>query len=57
MKKLRSQIKGFRLIPNTSGMRFLNGIYIKDDGSELYIQFAYGDNLHFKPLSETENSL
>lgn len=50
MKK-KKKYEGFHLVDKTSGV-IINGIYIKDDSSELIIDSSFwGDNhLHFKPL-------
>jgi len=57
-KKKNPKYKGFHLIDKTAGV-ILNGIWIKDDGSELIIESSFwGDkNLHFKPLKSNEISL
>lgn len=58
MKKLKHNQKymGFHLIDNTSG-KISNGIYVKDDGREVIISFAWGKSLHFRPLIKGEKSL
>ena len=58
MKKkiTRPELVGFHLVKGTSGI-ITNGVYIKDDGSELKILFAWGDSLHFRPLKDDEKSL
>jgi hypothetical protein len=57
MKKKRDpQLVGFHLIPNSAGI-ILNGIFVKDDGSEVIIKSAFGGQWHFKPLEENEESL
>jgi len=55
MKKTK-QLKEFHLVEDTAG-KISNGVYIKDDGSEVIIKFAWGKSLHFKPLKEGEKSL
>lgn len=47
---------GFHLVPDTAGI-ISNGVYVKDDGSEVRICFAWGKNLHFRQLKENEISL
>lgn len=58
MKKKRGEnrIQNFRLIPNSAGI-ILNGIYLKNDGSEIIIISAFGGQWHFKPLEDNEKSL
>lgn len=46
MKKRR--YTGFNLVENTTGV-ILNGIYVKDDFSEIIVSLAWGGDLHFKP--------
>lgn len=55
-KKRKPQLEGFRLIPNSAGI-ILNGIFVKDDNSEMIIQSAFGGQWHFRPLKEKEESL
>ena len=55
-KKKESTLVGFRLIPHTAGI-ILNGIFVKDDNSEIIIKSAFGGQWHFKPLAENETSL
>lgn len=47
---------GFHLVEGTAGV-ISNGVYVKDDGSEVKIRFAWGKDLHFRPLKEGEQSL
>ncbi len=57
MKKIKkSKYPDFRLIKDTAG-KISNGVYIKNDGSEIIIAFAWGDDLRFRPLKEGEKSL
>jgi len=57
MKKLRDpQLKDFRLVPDSAGI-ILNGIYVKDDNSEIIIKSAFGGQWHFRPLKDGEISL
>jgi len=58
MKLKKRKHNGFNLVKGTSGI-ILNGIYIKEDKSELIIDSSFwGDkNLHFKPLKNNEISL
>jgi hypothetical protein len=57
MKKKRNpKFEGYHLVENTAG-KISNGVYIKDDSSEIIICFAWGDDLRFKPLKENEVSL
>ncbi|MCF7836015.1 MAG: hypothetical protein K9M15_02745 [Candidatus Marinimicrobia bacterium] len=56
MKKRNQQLKDFHLIENTAG-KISNGVFVKDDGSEVIIKFAWGEDLHFLPLKEGEKSL
>lgn len=55
-KKPETKHAGFRLIGGTAG-HILNGIYLKDDKSEIKIELAWGGTYHFKPLNENEKSL
>jgi len=50
MKK-KQKYPNFNLITNTTGI-ILNGVYVKEDFSELIISMAWGRDLHFKPESE-----
>lgn len=50
IKKRNQKLKDFRLVPDTAG-KISNGIYIKNDNSELIIKFAWGKDLVYKPLS------
>ena len=57
MKKKRGpQIAGFHLIPDSSGI-ILNGIFVKDDNSEIIIKSAFGGQWHFRPLQKNETGL
>lgn len=57
MKKKRNpQLKDFHLVEETAG-KISNGVYMKNDGSEVIIKFAWGKDLHFRPLKEGEKSL
>ncbi len=57
MKKKRNpKYEGFHLVEETAG-KISNGVYVKDDGSEVIIAFAWGKDLHFKPLKDDEKSL
>ena len=55
-KKQDPALKDFRLIPNSAGI-ILNGIFVKDDNSEIIIKSAFGGQWHFKPLEDNEQSL
>jgi hypothetical protein len=55
-KNKKSKYPDFRLIKDTAG-KISNGVYIKNDGSEIIIAFAWGDDLRFRPLKEGEKSL
>ena len=55
-KKLKQCYPDFDLVPETSGV-ISNGVYIKKDKSELIVAFAWGRNLHFRPLADNEKSL
>lgn len=56
-QKTKPHLTGFHLVPETAG-KISNGVYVKDDGSEVIIQFAWGGKyLHFRPLAENEQSL
>ena len=55
-QKLKRRHEGFRLIPHTAGI-ISNGVYIKDDGSEVKICFAWGKSYIFRPLKDGEVSL
>ena len=55
--KLRNPaLEGFHLVENTAG-KISNGVYVKDDGSEVLIRFAWGNDLRFRPLKAGEKSL
>ena len=52
MKKKRKPLFiGFELVPETTG-KICAGVYIKDDNSEIIIHFAWGRDLHYKPLNK-----
>ncbi len=55
MKK-KNRYPDYRLIPNTAG-KISNGVYIKNDLSEIRICFAWGEDLVFRPLTANEKSL
>ena len=55
-KKRDPQLEGFHLVPETAG-KISNGVYVKDDGSEVIIKWAWGGTLIFRPLKEEEKSL
>ena len=55
-KKRDPQLEGFHLVPNSAGI-ILNGIFVKDDGSEIIIKSAFGGQWCFRPLKEGEESL
>lgn len=55
-KNRNPALEGFHLVPNTAGI-ISNGVYIKDDGSEVKIRFAWGKDLWFRPLKDGEISL
>jgi hypothetical protein len=55
-RKCDPQLVGFRLVPETAG-KISNGVYVKDDGSEVIIKWAWGGTLIFRPLKEGEKSL
>jgi hypothetical protein len=40
-KKPDPQLEGFHLVPDSAGI-ILNGIFVKDDGSEIIIKSAFG---------------
>jgi len=50
MKK-KNKYPNFNLVENTTGV-ILNGVYVKDDFSEIIVSMAWGGDLHFKPESE-----
>ena len=59
MKKKRNpKYEGFHLVENTPGV-IINGIWVKDDGSEIIISSSFwgGKDLRFRPLKENEVSL
>ena len=45
----------FNLIENTTGI-ILNGVYVKDDYSEIIVSMAWGEDLHFKPESKIKKN-
>lgn len=47
----KSKFAGFKLVPETSG-KIVSGVYIKEDNSEIIIDFAWGGKLKFMPLPE-----
>lgn len=56
-KKIKDKrLLDFHLIPNSSGI-ILNGIFVKNDNSEIIIKSAFGGQWHFRPLKEGETSL
>ena len=56
-KKIKKkELKDFDLIDKTAG-KICNGVYIKKDKTEIIIQFAWGDDLHYRILKEYEESL
>ena len=55
-KKRDPQLKDFHLVPHSSGI-ILNGIFVKDDNSEIIIKSAFGGQWHYRPLKENENGL
>ena len=55
-KKRDPKLVGFHLMPNSSGI-ILNGIFVKDDNSEIIIKSAFGGQWVFRPLKENEVSL
>lgn len=56
-KKIRDpHLIDFRLIPNSAGL-ILNGIFVKNDNSEIIIKSAFGGQWHFRPLKENETGL
>lgn len=56
MKKKKQKFEGFNKIDNTIG-KILDAVYLKEDKSEVIINFAWGKHLHFKPLNNNEESL
>lgn len=50
------RLKDFRLIPHTAGI-IMDGIYVKNDNSEVIIRSAFGGQWHFKPLADDEDAL
>jgi|GEM_PF-7083642 hypothetical protein len=46
-RKSKKELKGFELLPKSSGI-ILNGIYLKEDRTEVIVQCAWGGNFHFK---------
>lgn len=56
IRKNNPLLKNFHLIPHTAGI-ILNGIYVKNDNSELIIKSAFGGQWSFRPLKENEKSL
>lgn len=55
-KTKKRKFEGFNLIEKTAG-KICNGVYLKEDKSEVIICFAWGEHLHFRPLKENEKSL
>lgn len=55
-KKRDPQLLDFHLVPHSSGI-ITNGIFVKNDGSEVIIKSAYGGQWHFRPLKDNEVSL
>ncbi|MBI4029165.1 MAG: hypothetical protein HY376_02265 [Candidatus Blackburnbacteria bacterium] len=51
MKQKKQKYPHFNLVENTTGI-ILNGVYIKDDFSEIIVSMAWGGDLHFKPESD-----
>jgi len=56
--KRRKELSDFHLIKGTSGV-ILDGIFVKNNGSELIIRSAFFSEkyLHFRPLKDNEKSL
>ncbi len=48
-EKKKRKFDGFKIVPKTAG-KICAGVYIKEDKSEIIINFAWGDDLHFKPI-------
>ena len=55
MKKKDPSLKDF-LVPHTAGV-IMNGIFVKDNGSEVIIKSAFGGQWHFRPPKDNEISL
>lgn len=57
-KNTRKELEGFHLVDDTTGI-ILDGIWVKDDGTELIIRSPFwgGRYLHFRSLNDGENSL
>ena len=54
-KRGSEKYKGFKLVENTTGI-ILNGVYVKDDFSEIIISMAWGGDIKFKPESEIKDN-
>lgn len=54
-KSKKVKYPNFNLIKNTTGI-ILNGVYIKDDFSEIIVSMACGGDLHFKPESDIKKN-
>lgn len=53
--KKKRKYPNFNLVENTTGI-LLNGVYVKDDFSEIIVSMAWGGDLHFKPESEIKKT-
>lgn len=52
-RKKKTKYKGFNLVKGTAGI-LLDGIYLKEDNSEIIVSLAWGGIFHFKPVEEGE---
>lgn len=55
-KTPKNRFPGFTLVDGTAGI-ISNGVYVKNDSSEVRICFAWGPDLHFKPLEDGDKNV
>ena len=54
-KRKALKYPNFNLVANTSGI-ILDGVYVKEDFSEIIVDMAWGGKLHFKPEGDILDS-
>lgn len=55
MKERNKSLIGWKLVEDTAG-KICNGVYVKDDYTEIRVIFAWGGAIHFKPESDIKAS-
>lgn len=53
-KVKRVKYPGFNLVEDTTGI-ILNGVYVKEDFSEIIVSMAWKGDIHFKPESDIKS--